>query len=151
MKVFVTTGTTEFGPLIDAVVALSEEYEIIVQSPISKTSTSKNCKFFTFVDDISTYYQWADLIITHAGAGSVYKLLELGKRIVVVPNLTRKDQHQSQLADYVRDSNFGSVCYNLELLGEVLKESDSKQFSTYHKECFDDINSILELFKLKYR
>ncbi|MGP5157697.1 PssE/Cps14G family polysaccharide biosynthesis glycosyltransferase [Pseudoalteromonas prydzensis] len=148
MKIFVTTGTTEFVELIEAVLTLSEEYEAIVQTPITYESTV-NCKFFGFVNNVTEYYQWADVIITHAGAGSVYKLLELGKKVLVVPNLTRKDKHQSQLADYVRDSNYGAVCYDLNELEAVLQDLRSKHYSPYRKESFYDINGILDLFKLK--
>lgn len=149
MKIFVTTGTTDFTELVDAVLTLSNQYEVVVQTPTAYKDTG-NCRFFDFVRNISDYYQWADIIITHAGAGSVYKLLELEKKILVVPNLTRKDKHQSQLADYVRDSNYGGVCYDLNTLASELNICQSNNYDIYQNEAFSGIDDIMNLFELKY-
>ncbi len=150
MKVFVTTGTTNFNELIDAVLTLNDSYEVAVQTPTAYKDTS-SCRFFDFVNDITDYYQWADIIITHAGAGSVYKLLELEKKILVVPNLSRKDKHQAQLADYVKDNNYGAVCYDLNFLESELHTCDSKSYHIYKSESFSGIDDILNLFNLKYK
>ena len=149
MKVFVTTGTTDFTQLIEAVLTLSDDYEVVVQTPTTYKNTP-NCRFFDFVKNIADYYQWADIIITHAGAGSVYKLLELEKKILVVPNLTRKDKHQSQLANYVRDNNYGGVCFDLNTLASELNVCQSSCYDIYKNQSFSGITSILDLFELKY-
>lgn len=149
MKIFVTTGTTDFTELVDAVLTLCDKYEVIVQTPTAYKNTA-NCRFFDFVKNISDYYKWADIIITHAGAGSVYKLLELEKKILVVPNLTRKDKHQAQLAAYVRDSNYGGVCFDLNTLESELNACQSSLYDTYKNEPFSGIEDIMNLFELKY-
>jgi beta-1,4-N-acetylglucosaminyltransferase len=149
MKVFVTTGTTDFTELVEAVLTLSDDYEIVVQTPTAYKNTD-NCCFIGFVKNIADYYQWADIIITHAGAGSVYKLLELERKILVVPNLTRNDKHQSQLANYVRDYNYGGVCYDLNTLESELKVCRFSCYYIYKNQSFSGINNILDLFELKY-
>lgn len=148
MKVFVTTGTTAFEELSSLVVEISEQFEIILQTP-ECVLDAKNARVFSFVEDIESYYDWADVVVTHAGAGSVYRLLELGKRIVVVPNLTRKDPHQLQLAKYVDDSAYGEVCYNMSELKTSIISCAESTFSRYERLLFDDVTGILNLFGIK--
>ncbi|EWH08492.1 glycosyltransferase domain-containing protein [Catenovulum agarivorans DS-2] len=149
MKVFVTTGTTEFEQLIESVMDLTGRHEIIVQTPKNHEPTV-NCQFIDFVENIYDYYQWADVIVTHAGAGSVYKLLELRRQVLVVPNLSRKDKHQSQIADYVRENNYGAVCYDFSKLSEAIQECYESQYAPYEVNKFDDVDRILKLFELEH-
>ncbi|MGE6433039.1 PssE/Cps14G family polysaccharide biosynthesis glycosyltransferase [Shewanella baltica] len=156
MKIFVTTGTTEFRSLIDTCLVELFQHEVIIQSPFFNDFESKyggrgNIKFYSFVDNIADFYDWADLIITHAGAGSVYNLLELNKKVIVVPNLDRNDQHQAQLADFVLESNYASVCRNLSELNLVIESCLISEFNAYKNETFCGAADILKLFGLRVK
>jgi len=148
MKVFVTTGTTPFEPLVLEAIELSNYFEVIIQTP-EDTKEHKNAQVFKFIDDIERYYDWADVVVTHAGAGSVYKLLEREKKVVVVPNLTRKDPHQKQLAQYVDMSGFGEVCYDVNNLKDSLQMSVKNKHKKYQSQKFSDIENILTLFGIE--
>src|SRR5690606_1903962 len=92
-----------------------------------------NCReSFSFCNDFDRYVQWADVIVTHAGAGSVYSMLEAGKDIIVVPNIQRVDKHQLEIAEYVDSNRFGLVCYDVFGIVEVLERST--EFFPRHKE-----------------
>ena len=83
MKIFVTVGTTKFDSLIKYIDKniKNENFQIEMQiadgyyKPI-------NYKYFSFTSDIENLYLDSDVVITHAGAGSIYHLLELRKRII---------------------------------------------------------------------
>lgn len=100
MKILVTVGTTPFETLMIYADQNLHGHEIRFQIS-SGHYIPQSGTWFRF-EEIHDHYLWADLIITHAGAGSVYTLLEIGKKIIVVPNLERRDPHQQELARYIQ-------------------------------------------------
>ncbi len=138
MKIFVTVGTTSFDRMVEVVdkcAAVMKGYEFIFQTadgayiPLNGTS-------FDFIDNVDDYYDQSDVIITHAGAGSTYKLLELRKKIVVVPNLERVDKHQSDLANFLEENNYALVVWKVDDLFDVLKSLDKFHPDIFEKENF---------------
>ena len=85
MNILVTDGTTAFDELI---AVIDEKFEgdksvdIVAQTSSSSIYTPKNFESFRFSDDFQSYVDSADLIVTHAGAGSVYSMLENRKKLV---------------------------------------------------------------------
>jgi beta-1,4-N-acetylglucosaminyltransferase len=136
MRVFVTVGTTDFDELIESIdLIINDDIEFTCQIAKGKYKP-KNHTYFSFTDDIHPFYEKADVIITHAGAGSIYKLLEIGKKIIVCPNLFRKDKHQAQIAKYVEENNFAMACYNLKEIQSILLCTDFSNLTTYSKTDF---------------
>lgn len=150
IKIFVTVGTTEFDKLIqiiDQTCGKLKEFEIVAQRSSSSAYQPSNIDYFDFSGDIESYIDKADIIITHAGAGSVYSMLEKGKKLIVVPNLSRIDQHQSELANYVQKNNFALTCYELNEIQDYIFTIQKKSFNTYQKEDFFGLNIIRGLLK----
>ena len=90
MRILVTVGTTRFDSLIkylDETFA-GLDFEFTFQIADGKYEPV-NFPFFTFSSDINTYYKESDLVICHAGAGTIYKLLESRKKVIIVPNTER--------------------------------------------------------------
>ncbi|KAI0780861.1 glycosyl transferase [Trametes elegans] len=52
-----------------------------------------------FKPSLKEDYERADLIISHAGSGTIIDVLRLGKPLIVVPNPTLLDNHQEELSD----------------------------------------------------
>jgi len=150
INVFVTVGTTEFDELIKAIDQACKnhpELKIVAQVSLSSTYQVRNIEHFEFSNDIKSYIDKADVIITHAGAGSVYSMLEQGKKLIVVPNLTRVDLHQVELANYVEKNNFAISCRTLEDLPGLIHSMDSRSFNPYIKEDFFGAELIRKLLK----
>jgi len=87
--IFVTVGSVApFDTLIREVDDLAGRgliKETVAQIGNGKYAP-KNCKWFRFERDLKRYYQDAEIIITHNGAGTLFEVLPLGKKIIVVPN-----------------------------------------------------------------
>jgi beta-1,4-N-acetylglucosaminyltransferase len=148
MKMFITVGTTPFDKLI----RFCDEYldsSLSVTMQISKDAAyiPRRFDYFTFTNDIISYYRDADLIITHAGAGTVFKLLEMRKRIIVFPNLQRDDSHQRDLADVVSRRKWGLVCWNYQDLPAVIAGAADFPIEPYERREFSGgpyINAIVQ-------
>ena len=137
-KILVTLGTTNFDSLIDIFDVKTDKYEFEFQIGHS-IKKPKNNPYFDFKSQDSLYEGY-DFIVSHAGAGSVFKLLELKKKILVVTNHDRNDQHQSELASFIGNNNFALVyeiehLKNLDFL-DVIHSLDIAKFSPYMKDNF---------------
>ncbi|CAD5169904.1 uncharacterized protein LOC135673071 [Musa acuminata AAA Group] len=113
--VFVTVGTTCFDALVKAVDSqqVREELsrkgytDLLIQmgrgsympSKVSGEDEPLTVDYFTFSPSIADYLKSASLIISHAGSGSIFETLCLGKPLIVVVNEELMDNHQSELAE----------------------------------------------------
>ncbi|XP_029918567.1 UDP-N-acetylglucosamine transferase subunit ALG13 homolog [Myripristis murdjan] len=110
--VFVTVGTTSFDELIGsitssaAVQALkSRGYDRLVLQvgrgsvlPGPEVCPHITLEAFRFKDSIAEDIKGADLVISHAGAGSCLEALGAGKPLLVVINDKLMNNHQLELA-----------------------------------------------------
>ncbi|XP_053130078.1 putative bifunctional UDP-N-acetylglucosamine transferase and deubiquitinase ALG13 [Hemicordylus capensis] len=109
---FVTVGTTSFDELIAAVTA-PESLQVLQNlgynklvlqvgrgavCPDSVSTATFTLDVFRFKNSLSEDVQKADLVISHAGAGSCLEVLEAGKPLLVVVNDKLMDNHQLELA-----------------------------------------------------
>uniref|UniRef100_A0A2K6KTI2 UDP-N-acetylglucosamine transferase subunit ALG13 n=1 Tax=Rhinopithecus bieti TaxID=61621 RepID=A0A2K6KTI2_RHIBE len=110
--VFVTVGTTSFDDLIACVSAPDSLQKIeslgynrlilqigrgtVVPEPFSTESFTLDV--YRYKDSLKEDIGKADLVISHAGAGSCLEALEKGKPLVVVINEKLMNNHQLELA-----------------------------------------------------
>lgn len=122
--VFVTVGTTKFDALIQAVDTIefadalvkqgytalviqkgAGRHQVQTPAPLGKQhhqhSNKLQVQVFNFAPSLAEYMQQADLIISHAGSGSIFEALRLGKPLVAVPNAILMDNHQAELAEHL--------------------------------------------------
>ncbi|TFK72197.1 glycosyl transferase [Pluteus cervinus] len=121
MKVFVTVGSTKFDALIQAILSDSTlrvlkkrgYHRLVIQCGNSAH------EFVNFVDgdrvhkveqdgvsievwrykpSLKEAFEEADLVISHAGSGTILEVLRLGKPLIVIPNPTLLDNHQEEVA-----------------------------------------------------
>tara|TARA_B100000212_G_C27264500_1_gene485942 strand:- start:303 stop:737 length:435 start_codon:yes stop_codon:yes gene_type:complete len=135
-KILISTGTTEFDRLINHAVEIfdASKFAMTIQTP--KKIYHAEIKSFVYIDNIKEKYKSYDLIITHAGAGNCYQLLEMNCAIIVVPNLERRDKHQKDLGLYLQTKNYCAVCWDLNDLESLIIDYEKKSFSNYSKEKF---------------
>lgn len=118
--VFVTVGTTRFDSLIAAVDSMEFAnalrqcgYDtLIIQAGASlsnhKQPTLPNkeildnglrVEWLEYAPSLVSYLDNASLVISHAGAGSIFETLGRGIPLIAVPNASLMDDHQRELAD----------------------------------------------------
>ncbi|CAL1704487.1 unnamed protein product [Somion occarium] len=120
MYAFVTVGSTRFDGLVqralsDAVldVLRAKGYsKIVVQCGNSEFDTKsyewtgetwvrrgeEHIEVWRFKPSLQEEYEQADLVISHAGSGTIIDVLRLRKPLIVIPNSTLLDNHQEELA-----------------------------------------------------
>lgn len=140
--IFVTIGTQEpFDRLIqaiDEIAPLLGGEEIIVQAPL-KSYVLKNLKAQVFMDpvDFGRYFKSADLIISHAGMGTIISALEIDKPIIVMPRLVKygehRNEHQLATARKLKSLNYIHVADDEEALKRILLEKSQGAFKSLHQ------------------
>jgi beta-1,4-N-acetylglucosaminyltransferase len=119
MLVFVTVGSTRFDALVEASISepvlctlrdsgynrliLQRGNSVIESEEFNRESCTiqrhgVDIEIWRFKPSIQCECEKADLVISHAGSGTVLDVLRLGKSLIVVPNPTLLDNHQEELA-----------------------------------------------------
>src|SRR5215203_1840996 len=97
--IFLTIGTQEpFDRLLKAIDEIAPMLNTEIIAQVSKsTYVARNFKTFAFVSPIEfkTYFNQADLIVSHAGMGTIISALEGEKPILIMPRLARYREHRN--------------------------------------------------------
>jgi beta-1,4-N-acetylglucosaminyltransferase len=136
MNILVTVGTTKFDSLIrnvDIYAGKNSSINFIFQISEKGQYFPSVGAYFDFSDKIDELYDSADLIITHAGAGSIYKLLEMQKKIIIVPNFERVDKHQSDISSFMEKNKHALVCSDVIEIGRFIEMAIDYEFVIFKK------------------
>lgn len=107
-RIFVTLGTIRpyrFDSLVDAVLRSLRPEDIVLWQLGETERQDLPGKVHKTVSasEFDNLAQWADIVVTHSGVGSVLRLLDLGVSPIVVPRSSARhehvDDHQVQVAD----------------------------------------------------
>jgi beta-1,4-N-acetylglucosaminyltransferase len=146
MKVLVTVGTTRFDSLIKYIDEVFADSFIAFTFQIADGKYEPvNFPFFTFSNDIETYYRESDLVICHAGAGTIYKLLEIKKKIIIVPNTERTDNHQLDITSYMGANGYALTVTDFTLLKDTIEKISHIKLIPFEKHDFDKTREIVLL------
>ena len=126
--IFVSLGTQDkpFNRIIDYVISLKENLKeiksekIIIQlgqtkllkSDIERIKSLENIIIYDMLkpEKMKDIIKDADIIITHAGVGTIMECLEMGKEIIVAPrkveNLEHVNNHQEEIAFEMEKKGF---------------------------------------------
>lgn len=75
----------------------------------AETQQSVQLELFQFAPDLTSYIQSADIVISHAGSGTILDTLRMRPKppaLVVVPNTSLMDNHQVELAQALGKDKF---------------------------------------------
>lgn len=142
--IFVTVGThyQGFERLIRKMDEIAGKIDDEVVMQIGYTDYEpKNAKWFKFLEkegDILDLYKKANIIVAHAGAGTLLTALSFGKPLVVVPRLKKFGEHvddqQLELAEALEKMGRAIAVYNAEDLEEAIKKAKSLKYKPIQKE-----------------
>lgn len=147
MKILVTVGTSPFDRLINTIdeKVSSKTYDVCCQIS-SGNYIPKNHPYFKFSNTFKLMMQQSDIVITHGGAGTVFQLLEMNKKIIIVPNLDRIDNHQIDLAEFIEHNNYGIICRDIDAIDKSIVRCLNFIPKTYQKTTFFMANDIVKYF-----
>jgi len=132
--IFVTVATHFLGfeRLIKEIDKIASKIDEQVIAQIGSTKyIPRNMQYFTYIDEekLEELYENSRIIITHAGAGTILKILKYKKPMIIVPRMKKfnehVDDHQLELADALRNQNNAIVVYEIGDLEEALKKIDT--------------------------
>jgi beta-1,4-N-acetylglucosaminyltransferase len=148
MKIFVTVGHTRFDSLFRQIDHINNSEWHFISQVYDGCYVPENGDSISFTSNIHKYFEVADLVITHAGAGTVYTLLELAKPTIVIANTDRVDSHQEDLLKYVEDNKFALVCRDLSELEFLIEQFGTFEPKSYVSEPFLAANEISHMLGL---
>jgi UDP-N-acetylglucosamine transferase subunit ALG13 len=94
-----------------------------LQSIQPHVSSSVNLHLTEFINEAS--FKEYDLIITHAGAGTVFYLLNCKLPFIAIPNVERRDQHQVELYNWLKNNNYSQTALVQELSSDLILKKHS--------------------------
>ncbi|XP_002130123.2 UDP-N-acetylglucosamine transferase subunit ALG13-like [Ciona intestinalis] len=162
MSIFVTVGTTSFDELTEAItskpvqkVLQSRGYDkVTIQYGRGKheveniKSPTYSVVGFRYKDSIAKDIASADLVISHAGAGSCLEVLGANKPLLVVVNEMLMDNHQIELATQLYRDGHLLYCTCSTLL-ETLESMDLSALKPLPAPKTKDFaDNIISYFKL---
>ena len=156
MKIFVTLGTQKFQ--FDRL--LKELDKLVEENFINKNDLTVQVAYLEYVPKNFEYFEMkpqeeineiiknSDLVISHAGTGSMITTLNMEKRLIIVPRLRvygeHIDNHQTELAK-VFEGKFGAIVVkDIDDLKKAIKESENHEFKKWDSNNKELINSIDE-------
>ena len=155
--IFVTLGTQDksFDRLLKAIDKEIEtgtiKDKVIVQAGYTKYE-SKNMEIFDLVDseEFDKLVDKCDLLITHAGVGSILSAVKKGKKVICVPRLKEykehTNNHQKQIAQEFEKEGYILALTDVNQLGEKIKESKKfkpKKFISHTDKMIELVESLI--------
>jgi len=137
-RVFVTLGTIapyRFDSLVDAVSsALAPNTDVVWQLGVTDRIDLPGIMHDELdAAQFAAEIGQADLVITHAGVGTVVSLLDAGKPMLVVPRRRSRrehvDDHQTQISDALLERRLAEVCEVEDLSAAVIARATGRRTS----------------------
>lgn len=117
-------------------------------NPSEFRSSSLEIQSYSFQPSLEADIEHADLILSHAGAGTVMEVLRMNKKLVVVINTQLMDNHQTELAGAMADRGHLYMVENPEKLDESQTWASFEDFNPIQQQEGDsfDMPRLLDSF-----
>lgn len=146
--ILVTVGTTmAFDAMvreIDNLVGTKKIQEEVVCQIGPGKFVPKHCKYFRFRPSIDDLLEEADIVVSHGGS-TVFSLIRMGKKCVIIPNPDAADSHQLDLMRML--SKRIEICWSEDVkdLRQLIERSKSAAINhTSKNHLADDLFMYLQ-------
>ena len=158
-KFLVTVGSTnfKFDRLFKIIDELIEEGVLKGEEVVAQTGVTgyqiKNYQNFEFSthEEMSKLQQNAEVVICHAGTGTVTGSLLKGKKVIVFPRLSKFNEHESdnqlELATAFRDAGYVSFATDKESLINAINNLNAfepKKFVSNNENFLKLLRGVLQ-------
>ena len=143
--ILVTVGTTPFDRLIQAMDETTFSQDVQLQIATG-SYVPKNKPYFRFSDEMHKHYQEASIVVTHGGAGTLFELLHMKKKIIAVTNTERTDQHQIDLLTELSNQNVIQWCSSINDLQQMVESASIT--TTYNSQPCSIPQKLIEILSL---
>jgi UDP-N-acetylglucosamine transferase subunit ALG13 len=143
---FVTVGSTDFDPLVEAVdqLAASLPTDGIMQIGHGNYEPV-NMPYVRFAPSLEPYYEQASLVIAHGGLATTMEVLRRGTPLISLSNPDRYDDHQTDLLKAMDDEGYLVWCRQLKELAEAIERARTVALKPYEQpHC--EINKYIHAF-----
>lgn len=157
MRIFIMFGTQDkrFDRLMDAVLASSfiDKYDVYMQLGYTVGDFGDKVHYQQYYteDELLQQIEMADIIITHAGVGSIVAALKLNKPTIVVPRLGKyKEQnndHQVQIMNRYKDQGYIIALEDLSKLDEAVDNARyfvPKPYQANKQDIIKEISNFID-------
>ena len=135
LKIFVTVGTVhkyKFQRMVDLVRSvLTSRDDVIWQIGDTRSSHLPGTVHRELSEvEIARKVDWADVVITHSGVGSILNILDRGKYPIIIPRLSNYgehvDDHQIEIASKISKLGLGLVIFDSLVRENLIDALNSK-------------------------
>lgn len=150
LKIFVTLGTIRgyrFDSLVDAVLetGLANESTVWQLGHTTREDLPGHAVLQMNADDFDRAAREADVVVTHAGVGTILGLLEMGiYPVAAVRRTSRKehvDDHQEQIAALLNKTGIGTALEVGDLTAEALQDAATRAILTDSSAASTEVRS----------
>ena len=143
---FVTVGSTDFDPLVEAVDQLAPSLPSGGLMQIGHGSYEPiNMPYVRFAPSLEPYYEQASLVIAHGGLATTMEVLRRGKPLISLSNPDRYDDHQTDLLKAMDDEGYLVWCRQLPELGNAIERARTVTLKPY-QEPYCEIHKYIHAF-----
>lgn len=151
VKILFTAGTTKFLSLIKSALTIASNapsLDITVQcvdlSMVSDQSLAENITFIERYPSISWVHDNFDVVVSHAGAGTIYNCLENRIPLVVFPNIERVDKHQNDICNYLEAKKFALVARDAQEILQCIIDISKSKLPPYINDRPFDVDKLID-------
>jgi UDP-N-acetylglucosamine transferase subunit ALG13 len=145
--IFVTVGSSgKFDDLIRYMEALAvrNNEDVVIQTGKSEYEP-KDCRHFRFAPDLKEYFEGAEIVVGHGGAGTCFEVLSIGKKLIGVENADVHDAHQWDLLQQLEEDGYLIWARQIGEIEGAIERARKTEFRKYvPPEC--EIASRIERF-----
>lgn len=153
--IFVATGTQkfQFNRLLSKIDVLIDDNKIsedVFAQVGHSTYVPKHYSYGKFLskEDYEKNMESASVVISHGGVGTILEARDMGKKVIVVPRLSKYgehvDDHQLDITKKFSEKKIILMCEDEQLddLPEKIKQTQNLTFSNYKRNNASFVNSL---------